>query len=95
MNKFIIPLLVILITAYCGPKQEKVDRIVKDGVEVVFNHLEPYQIGDISSFSLEEIFKIDTEEDQIANLGIVDIRGFEVNSAVEIFILRNVSGEKS
>lgn len=63
-------------------------------MEVVFNHLEQYKIGDISSFSLEEIFKIDTEEAEIANLGIADIRGFEVNSAGEIFILRTVSGEK-
>lgn len=59
MNKFIIPLLVILITACCGSKQEKVDRIIEDGVEIVFTHLDSYKISDISSFSLEEIFKID------------------------------------
>jgi hypothetical protein len=95
MNKLIISLLVILITVCCGPKQEKVDRIIEDGVEVVFNHLEPYQIGVISSFSLEEVFKVDTEEDEITNLGIADIQGFEVNSVGEIFILRTVSGEKA
>lgn len=93
MNKFIIPLLIVLIAVYCGPKHEKVDRIIEDGVEVVLNHLEPYQIGDMSSFSLEEIFKIDTEEDEIVNLGIADIRGFEVNSVGEIFILRTIKGE--
>jgi len=62
-------------------------------VEVVVNHLEPYKIGEKSSFVLEEIFKIDTEKDEIANLGIIDIRGFEVNSEGEIFILRNIKGE--
>ncbi|MEW6456752.1 MAG: 6-bladed beta-propeller [Acidobacteriota bacterium] len=69
------------------------ERIVKDGVEVVVNHLEPYKIGNKRSFTLEEIFKINTEETEIANLGIADIRGFEVNSLGEIFILRTISGE--
>lgn len=85
---------IFIIFVSCVPKQEKVDRIIEDGVEAIINHLEPYQIGDISSFSLEEIFKIDTEEDKIANLGIADIRGFEVDSVGEIFILRNISGER-
>jgi len=70
-----------------------VDRIIEDGVEVVINHLEPYQTGNISSFNLEEIFKIDTEKDEIENLGISDIQGFEVNSEEEIFILKTRKGE--
>lgn len=92
MKKFICFTL-IFIFSYCGPKQEKVEKIIEDGMEVVINHFKPYQIGDISSFTLEEIFKIDTEEAEITNLGIVDIRGFEVNSVGEIFILRNIKGE--
>ena len=77
----------ILFTS-CGPKPEQVDRIFEDGVEVVLNHLEPYQIGSPSSFRLEEVFVIDSEEDEIANLGITDILGFEVNSEGDIFILK-------
>jgi hypothetical protein len=86
-------LIVVILLASCGPKQEKVDRIIEDGVEVVINHLEPYQIDDVSSFTLDEIFNIDTEEDEIANLGITDILGFEVNSKGDIFILKCYSGE--
>ena len=93
MKRIIYLIQIILILSYCGPKQEKVDRIIEDGVEVVINHLEPYKIGNISSFSLEEVLKIDTEEDEITNIGIPDILGFEVNSLREIFILRTYTGE--
>jgi len=55
--------------------------------------LKPYKIGNKSSFTLEEIFKIDTEDTEIVNLGIPDIRDFAVNSLGEVFILRAVKGE--
>ena len=93
MKKFIYLILILFLFFCCAPKQEKVDRIIEDGVEVVINHLEPYQTGNISSFNLEEIFKIDTEKDEIENLGISDIQGFEVNSEEEIFILKTRKGE--
>ncbi len=93
MKKTMYLILITLILSYCGTQQEKVDKIIEDGVEVVINHLEPYQIGNISSFTLEEILKIDTEEDKISNLGIADIFGFEVSSVGEIFILRAYKGE--
>lgn len=65
MKKIIYLIQVILLLSYCGPKQDEVERIIENGVEVIVNHLEPYQIGNISSFILEEIFKIDTAEDEI------------------------------
>ena len=69
------------------------ERIIEDGVEVVINHLEPYNIGSQRSLMFEEILKIDTEDDEIAELGIPDIFGFDVNSMGEIYILRNIQGE--
>jgi len=93
MKKPVCLLIILSLSTFCSPKQDKIERITEDGVEVVINHLEPYQIGDISSFRLEEILKIDTEEDEIPNLGIPDILGFEVNSVGEIFILRTITGE--
>ncbi len=93
MKKFGIFLYIVLFLLHCGPKQDKVERIVEDGVEIVINHLEPYKIGSQSSFTLEEILTIDTEDDEIANLGIPDIFGFEVNSEGEIYILRAYKGE--
>jgi len=93
LNKYVFIAFILLILSNCGPRQDEVEKIVEDGVEVIINHLEPYKIGDISSFHLEEIFKIDTEEDEISNLGIPDILGFEISSLGEIFILRTFTGE--
>lgn len=71
----------------CGKKQGQVERAFENGVEVVINHLEPYKINKTSSLALEEKFKIDTERDDIINLGLAHILGFEVNSRGEIFFL--------
>ncbi|MDH4219556.1 MAG: 6-bladed beta-propeller [Candidatus Aminicenantes bacterium] len=94
MRKSVFIMLVLFLVSSCGKKQNQVDRITEDGVEVVINRLEPYKIKDQpSSLSLDKEFSIDTEEDEIANLGIPDILGFEVNSSGEIFILRTYTGE--
>ncbi len=77
----------------CGKKKDEIDKLIENGVEVIINHLEPYKIGSQSSLMLEEILNIDTEDDEIAGLGIPDIFGFEANSFGEIFILRNIQGE--
>jgi len=93
MKKLSIILCIIPFLIHCGPKQDEVERINEDGVEVVLNHLEPYRIGGQNSLTLEVILNIDTEDDEIANLGIPDIFGFDVNSFGEIYILRNIQGE--
>lgn len=93
MKKTSILLLIVSLFSMCGPKQDEVERIIENGVEVVINHLEPYQVGSPGSLRLEEIFKIDTENKDILKLGIPDIFGFEVNSGGEIFVLRNITGE--
>jgi hypothetical protein len=93
MKKFGILLYIVLFLLLCGPKQDKVERIIEDGVEVVVNHLEPYKIGSQSSFMLEEILTIDTENEAIANLGIPGIFGFAVNSSGEIYLLREIKGD--
>ena len=80
-------ILIIFVLSYCGPKQEKVERIVKEGVEIIVNHLEPYKIkGERTSLSLEKEFSIDTERDEIAELGLTDISGFDVDSNGNIFL---------
>ena len=93
MKKQLYFLIIFILFYSCGPKQDQVERIIEDGVEVVLNHLEPYRMGSTSSLRLEEVFRIDTEDEEILNLGIPDIFGFDVNSEGEIFILRNVTGE--
>jgi hypothetical protein len=78
---------VFIIFISCVQKQEKVERIIEDGVEVVVNHIEPYKIkGEPSTFNLEEEFIIDTEKDEITDIGLVDIDNFDVDSEGNIFL---------
>jgi hypothetical protein len=81
---FLVSILCFL--TYCGPKQGDVERIMEDGVEVVINHLEPYKIkGEPSTLNLEEEFTIDTERDEIAEVGLADISDFDVDSKGNIY----------
>jgi len=70
----------------CGPKQGEVERIIEDGVEVVLNHLEPYSVSGMKTFSVEKILTIDTEKDEIAELGLTNISQVDVDSEGKIFI---------
>ena len=82
-----IPILFVFL--YCGPKQEEVERIMEDGVEVVINHIEPYKItAEPTELKLEEIFRIDMEKEEIAELGLADAYTFDVDSAGNIFLFQ-------
>jgi len=89
MKKTATLISILLLFIYCGPKQDDVKKIIEDGVEVVINRLEPYKIkGETSSLQLEELFTIDTERDEIAELGLVDIGGFDINSEGSIYFFQ-------
>jgi hypothetical protein len=93
MKNRLVLICIVLALVCCGPKKDAVERGTEDGIEVVINHLEPYRTGDPGSFRLERIFAVDTEEDSISNIGLVDILGFAVNTEGEIFALRSAVGE--
>ena len=69
---------------------------MKDGVEIVLNRIEPYSIkGELSTFTLEEEFSIDTEDDKIAELGLTDIGGyFDADSNGNVYLV-NPKGNES
>ncbi|MCK4431274.1 MAG: 6-bladed beta-propeller [Candidatus Aminicenantes bacterium] len=95
MKKLIYLGLILSLFSYCGHKQERVDKIIEDGVEVVLNHLEPYKIkGEPTAFSLEKEFTIDTERNDIAEFGLADVDSFTVDLDGNIYILSPKSGEK-
>ena len=77
----------------CGGNAGRVEKIIENGVEIVVNHLEPYKFSDRNAFTLEKIFTIDTEQNDISSLGIGDILGFAVNPEGEIFCLKAQRGE--
>jgi hypothetical protein len=73
----------------CSPdKSTQVDTIMEDGVKVVLNHLEPYDLTNMSSrFILEKEFSIDFEGEDLAEIGISEILGYDVDSRGNIFCL--------
>ncbi len=88
MKKLIFLLLVFIIFSFCGPKKEEIERFLEDGVEVVVNHLEPFEIkGMHTDLTLEEIFRIDTEKDEMAEIGLTDIWHFDLDSRGNIYLL--------
>lgn len=92
MRTFVTCALCIFLLAGCGPRQDKVERRIEDGIEVVVNHLEPYRVGGAGIPVLTEIFHIDSENNEIEKLGLIDIRGFDVNPKGEIYVLRTIKG---
>jgi len=88
MKKFGIFLYIVLFLLLCGPKQGKVERIIEDGIEVVVNHLEPYQIkGEPTTLTLEEEFVINMESEKIAEIGMSHISMFGVDSRGDIYCM--------
>lgn len=94
MKKYSCVIFCLFALVHCNPKLESVERIVEDGVEVVLNHLEPYEIrNEPSSLTLQKIFSIDTEDDSIAEKGITDIYLFNVDNTGNIYIMRPPTSE--
>jgi hypothetical protein len=95
MKKTIFLLLILLLFCFCAPNSEKVKKVIEDGVEVVLNHVEPYKIrGEPTTFALEEEFIIDTEKDEIAELGLTDIMvSFDVDTRGNIYLASHKNDE--
>lgn len=86
MKRLIYLVLILLTFLNCVPKEEKVESIIENGVEVIVNHSEPYQIkGEPTTFSLEEEFVIDTEREDLAELGIGSIEEGDVDAEGNIY----------
>ncbi len=94
-QKLICILLILIFGSFCGPNQDDVDRTIEDGIEVIINHKNPYKIkGEPSSIRFDEEFTIDTENDEMAMLGLTDIYGFDVDSNGNIFLLSDPASKE-
>jgi hypothetical protein len=80
--------ILLAIVACCSEKSSLVETRMEDGVEAVLNHLEPYRLkGMPTRLSVERKFSIDFERQDLAELGISEILGFDVDSTGHIFCL--------
>lgn len=87
-------IMILIIFYYCVPKQEKVEKFIEDGVEVIINHLDPYHVKNGHTiFTLEEECVIDTERDDLSVIGLADITTFDIDSEGSIYLLSPKSGE--
>lgn len=87
-------ILLLSLLAYCGQKQDKIEKIVEDGVEVVLNHLEPYKLKtEPDNLSLAEEFIVDLESEDLSQLGIKEVAGFDVDSEGHIYLMLSSSNE--
>lgn len=86
MKRLVFLILIVLPFNCCVSKKGNIEKIIEDEVEVIVNHLEPYQIkGEPNTFSLEEEFLIDTESVDLADLGIDYMEEFDVDSNGNIY----------
>jgi hypothetical protein len=84
--------LIVLVFSFilcCGRNPAEVRRIVTDGVETVFNGVDPYIIkGEPRVLRLEEAFSIDTEDEDRLKTGLTDFETFDVDSAGNIYLIQ-------
>ena len=88
MKKLFLLITLLSLFFYCGPKQEKVEGIIEDGVEVIINHVEPYQPeGEPSTFELETVLIIDMEREDIVAEGMGAAGEFDIDGEGNIYIV--------
>jgi len=83
----VVFLSVFIMLVSCGPKQERIERYLENGVEVVVNPLEPHSFeGEPSTLHLEEEFVIDINTDELEKMGLKDIWQFDIDSENNIYL---------
>jgi hypothetical protein len=88
VNKLLCLFIGMSFLISCGGKQPKVDKVIEDGVEVVLNHLEPYQLkGQPSRLRLEEETRIDFEREEYASLGLKEPYFAEADATGNIYVV--------
>ena len=79
--------LIIFLVA-CAPISEKPTRTIQNGVETVMNRMVTYKVkNEPGSFSLSEEFVLDLEREDLADKGLAQPRGFEVEPGGEMLVL--------
>ncbi len=79
---------VLLFSGLCSP-QDRPERRMEDGVEVVVNRLKPYRIkGQPTDLHLERLFSINTADPAMLPIGLIEINNFDVDSKGNIFVIR-------
>jgi len=88
MRKTLCVFLASVVCVSCGGREPRVDRTFEDGVEVILNHLEPYEIkGQSSTFFLDEVLAIDLERDDLAEAGLLSGGEWDADGEGSIYVV--------
>lgn len=88
MKKLLGCLTGTLVLLSCGSRTSQVDRIRENGIEVVLNHIKPYQIkGQPSELSLEKVLSIDLERNDLAEAGLGSAGEWDADEQGNIYVV--------
>jgi hypothetical protein len=88
MRKVLIFSLFIMLAFGCSRNDPQVEKIIEDGVEVVFNHLEPYTLPEEkTTVKLQKECVIDLENPAVTEIGLYDINVFGADSTGSIYLM--------
>jgi hypothetical protein len=86
--------ILLLVIGGCTRRDNQVEKVMEEGIEVVLNGTEPYILPDVRSpVRLEEEVIIDLEAGDISRTGLYQIDTFAVDGEGSIYIL-NLRSEK-
>lgn len=87
MKKLIYLNLILFLFFYCAPKQDKAERIIEDGVEVILNPTKPCLMQGVPlTLHLKKEFVIDINADELKKMGLKDIWQFDIDSENNIYL---------
>lgn len=94
MKRLFLCLLAVFLFISCKEKQSQIDKAIENGVEVVLNYLEPYELSGVpSKLAFEEMLTIDTEKDEVASTGMTAMEWFCLDNDGNIyFMMRDSPG---
>jgi hypothetical protein len=94
MKKAALFALTLLLLASCLSHKQRIEKTTDEGVEVILNHFEPYTIEGVASrLVLEKELSIDTEDENLAKIGLTEMETFDVDPEGNIYIIRWQSDE--
>jgi hypothetical protein len=81
-------LVALCLFAVCGRQGDRVEKVIEDGIEVVINGTEPYDLPDVRiPIDLEEETIIDMESENVLKSGLYNLDTFAVDGDGNIYIL--------
>ena len=88
MKKTVWLILFLLVVFGCTEKRSEVEKYFEDGIEVINNHAEPYQVPETPPLiMLEEELTIDLEDEEVVQTGLFRIDTFCADDEGNIYIL--------